>query len=86
MAHLHHSLLGAGKWCLCFETEIEKSLLRKILHLLNFQAAAFGHDFTLNKCLLFVFNNKDRGKNTTENGFFVFILESELTLFSQNRF
>lgn len=57
-AHLHCSLLDAGKQCLCFETEIEKSLLRKIFfHLLDFRAAFLYH-FTLNKCLVLAFNNK----------------------------
>lgn len=56
-AHLRRSLVDAGKWCLYFEAEIEKSLLRKVSHFLDFQAA-FLHHFTLNKCLVFVYNNK----------------------------
>lgn len=68
-AHLRRSLVDASKWCLCFETEIEKSLLRKVFHLLDF-GAAFLHHFTLDKCLVFVYNNKKQmRKNTAENGF-----------------
>lgn len=77
-SHLRCSLLDAGKRCLHFETEIEKSLLRKIFfHFLDFQAA-FLHHFTLNKCLVFVFNNKKQLREKC-NRKMVSILDSEVT-------